>query len=54
MVSVVLFVIVLNMRISGLRVCQFDKNAMCEKENVLPTVCVYFVCSKEMKERRDK
>ena len=29
--------------------CQFDKNAMWEKENILPIVSVYFVCSKEKK-----
>ena len=49
-VSVVLFVISLNTKISGLRSCQFDKNAMWGKKgNVLPIVCVYFVCSKENK-----
>ena len=49
MVSVVLFVIGLNMKISGLRGCWCDKNAMWEKENGLPTVLCLFVYSKEKK-----
>ena len=51
-VSVVLFVIGLNIKISGLRDCQFDKNAMWEKENVLPTVCVHLFVAKKRKEAR--
>ena len=47
MVSVVLFVIGLSTKISGLRGCQFDKNAMWEKENGLPTLCVYLFVAKE-------
>ena len=51
-VSVVLFVISLNMKISGLRGCQFDKNAMWEKENVLPAVCVYLFVAKKRKQAK--
>ena len=50
MVSVVLFVIGLNMKISGLRGCCFDKNAMWEKENGLPIVCVYLFVAKKRKQ----
>ena len=52
MVSVVLFVIGLNMKMSGLRACQFDKSVMWEKENVLPTVCVYLFVAKKRKQAR--
>ena len=50
--SVVLFVIGLNTKISGLKDCQFDKNAMWEKENVLPTVCVYLFVAKKRKQAK--
>ena len=50
MVSVFLFVISLNTKISGLRGCQFDKNAMWEKENGLPTLCVYLFVAKRRKQ----
>ena len=50
MVSVVLFVISLNMKISGLRGCWFGKSAMWKKENGLPTVCVYLFIAKKRKE----
>ena len=49
-VSVVLFVISLNTKISGLRGCQFGKGAMWEKENGLPTVCVYLFVARKRKE----
>ena len=42
MVSMVLFAIGLNTKMFGLRGCQLDKSAMCEMENVSPTVCGYF------------
>ena len=48
--SVVLFVISLNTKISGLRGCQFDKNAMWEKQNGLSTVCDYLFVAKKRKE----
>ena len=48
--SVVLFVIGLNMKISGLRGCQFGKSAMWEKENALLTVCVYQFVAMKRKE----
>ena len=50
MVSVVLFVIGLNTKISGLRGCWFGKGAMWEKENGLPTVCVYLFVGGKRKE----
>ena len=48
--SVVLFVISLNTKISGLRGYQFGKGAMWEKENGLPTVCVYLFVARKRKE----
>ena len=46
----VLFVIGLNMKISGLRGCWFGKGAMWEKENGLPTICVYLFVAKKRKQ----
>ena len=47
---VVLFVIGLNTKISGLRGCQFGKGTMWKKENGLPTVCVYLFVARERKQ----
>ena len=49
-VSVVLFVIGLNMKVFGLRGCWFDKNAMWEKENGLLILCVYLFVAKRRKQ----
>ena len=49
-VSVVLFVISLNTKISGLRGCQFGKSVIWEKESGLPTVYVDLFVARKRKQ----
>ena len=48
--SVVLFVISLNMKISGLRGCQFGKSAMWERRMAYLQFCVYLFVAKKRKQ----